>query len=266
MPLCRVRLDERSASVNFLLFTAPRSQAPLELHQFGPDLGRVLIALLTVFFQRFGDDLFEPARKIGSHLPDWGRQVTQDCLAQLVYGVAAEGPASSRHFVEHEPEGEQVGAGVQLLAPHLLRRHVCRSTGVYAEPADVEDRGRNTASYRCGGLRVFLGYRIFLATLDQLCHAEVQNLDHAAISDEDVYGLDVTMDDTFFMCGLQSIQDLKSNIQQAIEGHLSRRTGAAQRTGGETTPQGLAFQQLHDDEGPLCVLRAVVDAADIRVF
>ena len=35
-----------------------------------------------------------------------------------------KGRRAGRHFVEHRAEGEQVGAGVEFFAAHLLRRHV----------------------------------------------------------------------------------------------------------------------------------------------
>ena len=38
--------------------------------------------------------------------------------------VAAEGQRAGGHFVEHGPEGKQVGARVKFFAAHLLRRHV----------------------------------------------------------------------------------------------------------------------------------------------
>src|SRR5271165_1851035 len=40
--------------------------------------------------------------------------------------LTTEGALAGGHLVENQSEGENVGARVQLRAPHLLRRHVTR--------------------------------------------------------------------------------------------------------------------------------------------
>ena len=50
--------------------------------------------------------------------------VVQDSVFQNRRCASRESTLTSRHFVEDEPEGKQVGARVQLLAAHLFWRHV----------------------------------------------------------------------------------------------------------------------------------------------
>src|SRR6266545_3032251 len=52
------------------------------------------------------------------------RLVLQHVEEDRVHGVAVERPAARKQLVEHGPQREGVGAGVHLLAPDLLRRHV----------------------------------------------------------------------------------------------------------------------------------------------
>ena len=52
--------------------------------------------------------------------------MVQDGIFENRGRVSAEGALPGRHLVENQAEGEQVGARIQLLAAHLLRRHVAR--------------------------------------------------------------------------------------------------------------------------------------------
>ena len=55
-------------------------------------------------------------------------------------GAARKRRASRNHLVEHASEREDVAAGIRLLAAHLFRRHVLRSTG---DPARTDRSQRN---------------------------------------------------------------------------------------------------------------------------
>ena len=48
-----------------LAATRPRLCVPLQAHQLGPHVRRMLIAQFTIFFQRAIDDVFELGRQIG---------------------------------------------------------------------------------------------------------------------------------------------------------------------------------------------------------
>ena len=67
---------------------------------------------------------FQLRRNIGiqPHRGTWER--VQDGFEDDSRAFATEGQRPCRHLVQHRPEGEQIGARIQFLGPHLLRRHV----------------------------------------------------------------------------------------------------------------------------------------------
>src|SRR5262249_28046623 len=92
--------------------------------QFGTQFCRALVAALPIFLKRAVNDALELC---------WYRRVTiaqrnriRDSNSVFYYGsgLTGEGALSSRHLVQHETEGEDVGSGIQFLAAHLLGRHV----------------------------------------------------------------------------------------------------------------------------------------------
>ena len=44
---------------------------------------------------------------------------------ELSGGVPGEGRPAGTHLVKHNAEREEIGAGIELSAKRLLRRHVC---------------------------------------------------------------------------------------------------------------------------------------------
>ena len=99
-------------------------------------------------------------------------------------GLALEGQASREHLVEDDPEGPDVGAGVDVLAEELLGRH-------------VGDGPDGTAGAGQAGLAGDLG------------QAEIGDPGDALLRDEDVGRLDVAVDDAVRMGGGQAIRDLR---------------------------------------------------------
>src|SRR5579864_6384851 len=99
-------------------------------------------------------------------------------------GVAAEWKCARGHLIKDRTEGEQVCAGVQVLATRLLRGHI-----------------RHGAQRRTGAGKVLLRADGRVADSNALrlqrhfCQPEIENLRLSTIRDEDVRGLDVAMDD-----------------------------------------------------------------------
>ena len=90
-----------------------------------------------------------------------------------------------------------------------------------------------------------------------LRQAEVQNLHLSALGKKQIRRLDVPVHDPLGVGRFERIGDLKAERQQLVHfhglpAHLLR--------------QGLALQQLHDDEVPPFVLFNGVDGADVRVI
>src|SRR6516165_9441392 len=79
----------------------------------------------------------------------------------------------------------------------------------------------------------------------------------ASLGDEDVRWFDVSMDDTFRVRGVQSVDNVNGHIQQPLQFH-----GAT----GDDVLQGLAFQILHSDERPAVFFADVINRTNIRMI
>ena len=134
--------------------------------------------------------------------------------------------APSRHLVQHEAEGEQIGSHVQLLTAHLLRGHVSR--GANCRPGTGKVQGNGVLA----SLRLFVrsSLRLIKALrLLQLGQAEVENLGAALGSYKNVRWLDVAMDDVLLMRDFQTLGDLNSDIEKCL--NLKLRVLCAAFTG-----------------------------------
>src|SRR6266480_2536190 len=89
-----------------------------------------------------------------------------------------------------------------LPAAHLLRRHV-------GDGSHDQARG-SLGFYRQG----FGPNRALFSGSNQLGQAEVQNLDVPIFGNEDVFRLEVPMDDTFLMCRSQTAQNLHGIVER----------------------------------------------------
>src|SRR5207249_4071358 len=93
-----------------------------------------------------------------------------------------------------------------------------------------------------------------------LGQTEIENLGLVATGHENVGGLDVAVDDSLGMSGVESVGDLRAEIEQLPEFH-SLVVGPAV----DPVLERLAFQQLHGDEVASAVFSNLVDRADIWV-
>jgi hypothetical protein len=60
------------------------------------------------------------------------------------------------------------------------------------------------------------------AALDEFCHAKVQDLGFASISDENIRGLNVAVDDSFLVRCFKSPHDLPGQIEELKHWSLGR--------------------------------------------
>ena len=94
-----------------------------------------MIAKIPVLFQRLVDDPFELCGKIRIQPDRRGRRLVQDRIEYGRRGRPAKRRLSGGHLVQHDAEGEKVGARIQFLSEGLFGRHVgdgaerCAGTG-----------------------------------------------------------------------------------------------------------------------------------------
>jgi hypothetical protein len=79
----------------------------------------------------------------------------------------------------------------------------------------------------------------------------------ATLSDENIRRLNVAVHNSQLVCGIQTIGDLGTQVQD-----LRQR----KRTAGDAVLQHLSVQKLHGDEGLAVFLAYVVDGADVRMI
>lgn len=153
-------------------------------------------------------------------------------LVQVLVGdgdrvVAGERWPSGQQFVEQAARGVQIAAGVGDLGAYLFGGEVVGGSDERAGP-----RGR--------------GAVVPADTRD----AEVDDLDPAAAGDQDVGGLDVTMNDACVVAELERMQETQLVADRFLhcDGPLA-----------EASVQRLAGDVLHDDEGRTRRVRGAFD-------
>ena len=155
-----------------------------------------------------------------------------------------------RHLVEHDAEGEEIRAGIQILTPCLLGGHVGhrpqRRTGTGQQLFLDPRRHLRAGHVSCPCAALWL----------HLCQSEVEDLGLPALGDEDVRRLDVAVDDPLGVGGVQGVGKLDSQLEQ-----LLRLEGLS----SDAVLERLALQELHGDEGLALVLVDVVDRTDVGV-
>ena len=161
---------------------------------------------------------------------------------------AAEGELAGRHLVQHRSEREQVRARIQFLRPHLLRRHVGHRP--YGSARGWSDALPASPSF-APALR--LAAR-FADRLRHLRQPEIQNLRVSALGDKDVRRLDVAVDDSRRVRGIQRVGNLDPQRQNGLGLHRPPADAVLQRHPVEI---------LHHQEGLLAVLADLVNGADV---
>jgi hypothetical protein len=130
---------------------------------------------------------------------------------------------------------------VGRFSPHLLGRHV----------ADCPHHG-------AGLRRCCDGWRLRLAAFPfgDFRQPEIEDLDAALGGDEDVFGLQIAVDDPLLVRRGEPVRDL----QRVLERFPLRK-----RPFIETLPEGFSLEELHRDVRDVLVAPEVVNSEDVRV-
>ena len=159
---------------------------------------------------------------------------------------AFERHLAGRHLIKHRAKRKQIGAAVKLLATDLLGRHV----------SDRAQHGSGTGEVlRAGVCGHSLGS--FCGFSRDFGETEVKHLGVASSSNEDVRGLDVAVNDSFGVGGIQRVGNLDAERKNLINLQGMARDAVLQRH---------AIEEFHGDERVAVVLSDFVDSADVGVI
>ena len=224
---------------------ARRLTIALQTLEVRADLAGVLVATLSFLFQAAFNDAFQFVRQPGIQVSQRRRRAIQNAVEDQPRAVAVKRWRTSRHFVQHHAEREQVGAGIQVLCPYLLGRH-------------VGDRSQRTAwTCQAGDRRYGRRGVVSVATRTDFGQAEVENLGVAAAGAEQIRRLDVAVNDPGVMRRLERVGDLDRHCQQQVD---------IERVPGHAVLQGRPFEAFHHQERAAVLFADVVDGADVGVI
>ncbi len=156
------------------------------------------------------------------------------------------------------PKRKKIAARVEFFTADLFGRHV----------SDGADRGSGAREHFVGG-NGSAGEDAYAFTHrsadrgatsargNEFCEAEIENFGVAAARDEKIRGLDIAVDNSLRMRGVERVGDFDGNFEEAIELH---------RLAGDYVLQRGAIEKFHGDEGFAVFFADVVDGADARVI
>ena len=166
-------------------------------------LERRLEAVARLLLEAAADDAIELAGKLRAQLGERGRRVAQNGRADIGGRVAGEGAAAARQLVDHDPEGEEIGARVGRLAADLLGRHVRHRAH------DLADRGdRPVERLRDGEIGRDCGH-------SRLGQPEVEHFETPVPGQHHVGRLEVAMDDPALVRRRQRVGQRDGQLQDA---------------------------------------------------
>jgi hypothetical protein len=92
------------------------------------------------------------------------------------------------------------------------------------------------------------------ARVSDFGETKIQDFCVTAFDNEDIGGLDVTVNDAFSMGGIEGVGNLDGDIQQTLQFH---------RPAGDCIFESLALKTFHGDEGFTIFFADVMDGADV---
>ena len=153
--------------------------------------------------------------------------------------VAVERPASRDHLMQQHADRKQIRSRAYGFPSQLLGRHVCDGADHLAGSCDEISR------FRVGSRR-----RI----VEAMRNAEVQNLQQAGGRDEEIFRLEVAMDDATAMRRVEAAGDLRSN---------GGRLACGKRAPLEPFAECGTFEKLEDRVDDVVVPAEIVNGEDI---
>jgi hypothetical protein len=198
-----------------------------------------------LFFEAMANDAFESGDDGGGARGKIRRVVVEDGGHGLSGGVALEGALAGDHFVQDAAETEDVGAMIDGFAANLLGGHVADRA------EDLSGIGlRGDEGGAVGAFAEWPGAA-------QLGEAEIQNFQLAGAGDENIFRLQVAVDDALVVGGSQAV----CQVDSEFDGFAGRHSGR-----GNAFAQGFAFEEFRDDVVNPVGGADVVDGNDVGMI
>lgn len=223
-----------------------RIASALQPLQVRANFRRVLVAELAILHQTLADDVLEFRRHLGIELHSGRRRAIQNRVEDQSRAVTVKGHRPGCHLVQHNAEREQIGAGVEVLRPHLLGRHVRHRSERTPWTGQISDRRQGRRGVLSAAARTNLG------------EPEVEDLGVTARRHEDVGWFDVAVDDSRGVRGIERVDDVDAERQQRLQ--------IESLVTGDAFLQRGALQMLHRDERSPILFANVVNGADVRMI
>ena len=190
-------------------------------------------------------------------------------------GLVVERVIEGKQFVEDDAEGIDVGTDIQagVFAVGLFGGHVSRGSGEF--PVDGRIAGREDGwgiDFDEGfGFEAFLGGGGRIASIfrcgDFADESPVDDGDFTVVSDADVFGFEVAVQDSLAVGVCDALADFDEDAETSSGGIFPGVGGVLEGELGDDVPQGIALELLHGEVDATGWADAdAVDGDDVGVF
>lgn len=212
--------------------------AALEAMKISGEFAGGLIAVGGIFFEALGKDVLEFGGELWIEDARRNRRAVKDGVEEFAGGEFRERTLARGHLVEDETGGVEIGARVEIGAEELFRGHVGKGA---SERLRFELRLRDGFGKRHA----------------EPGETEIKDFEAAILSDEEIGGLEIAMNDGVIVGGDESIDKLKGE---------SEEFGFGERADGEALAERLSGNVLHDEKVGAALSVEIVDGGDVGMI
>src|ERR1700733_12098318 len=120
--------------------------------------------------------------------------------------IATKRHDSGCHLIEYSPKREDICSRIEAFALDLFRRH-------------IRSRSSHNSWAREVISRIKISNRWLRSRHQRFCQAEIKQLCLAASGYENICGLNIAVNDSFSVSGIERVGDLDANCQNRVQVH-----------------------------------------------